>query len=90
MNVVITQNYCFCCGPMSQSNIRSVVPSTLLVVSFILLFMDIVHLAGVPISGIVVFNSYPIIELLIQIIIISYSLFLIWYFFFIIILSNFL
>ena len=78
MSSKINQNFCFCCGPMSHSNIRSVVPSSLFVFSIIYIFMDIVDLSGIPISGVVILHEYTIFELIFQIIIFSYSLFMIW------------
>ena len=80
MPSTFVQNFCFCCGPMDSSNIRGVVPSIFLVFSLLFSLIDIVDLAGVPISGVVIFKYYTIFELIFSVIIILYTSFLIWYF----------
>ena len=66
-------NFCFCCGPITLTALKSTVPSILLVFSIIYILVDIVHLSGIPISGFVIFHFYPIIELILLLLTLVFS-----------------
>ena len=73
MSETLSPNACFCCAPVTGANFKTLVLSVLYVFSIIFIVTDIAHLAGVPISGFVLFPLYPAVELPLQLLVLVWS-----------------
>lgn len=64
---------------MSGEAFCSTALTIIIVVSFFKLVFDVIHLSGIPVTGIIVFHYYPAIDLVIQILVILMSFYYLRY-----------